>query len=68
MPVTLPPDDTEGFAVEFLGSLGTPLPQQQLAFEPIQLRREPAHPCPFSKLQSFVQQGQRLFDLPCNFT
>jgi hypothetical protein len=30
----------QGFVIEFLGGLGMPLPQQQLAFEPVQLRRE----------------------------
>ena len=34
--------DAQGFVVQFLGSLGVPLPQQQLAFVPIQLRCEPA--------------------------
>jgi hypothetical protein len=41
-----------------------PLPQQQLAFVPIQLRCEPALPCPFDDLQRIVRQGYRLFNLP----
>jgi len=41
------------------------LPQQQLAFVPVQFGREPALPCPFDDLQGIVvQQGHGLFDLP----
>src|SRR5713226_8436231 len=42
--------DAQGFAIEFLGGLGMPLPQQQLALEPVQLRYEPALPRPFNDL------------------
>jgi hypothetical protein len=45
-----------------------PLPQQQLAFVPVQLRREPALPCSFTDLQSIVQQRQALFNFPCDLT
>ena len=34
--------NAQSFAIELLSSLGIPLPQQQLAFVPIQLRCEPA--------------------------
>jgi hypothetical protein len=34
--------DAEGVTMKFLGGLGTPLPQQQLAFVPVQLRLRPA--------------------------
>jgi len=44
--------DTEGFAIQVLGGLGTPLPQQQLAFVPVQLRCEKALRCRFDNLQS----------------
>jgi len=47
--------DAHGFAVEFLGGFGMPLPQQQLAFVPVQLRLEPAFPCSFDDLQRIVQ-------------
>jgi hypothetical protein len=40
--------DAQSFAIQFLGGLGLPSPQQQLAFVPVQLRREPALPCPFN--------------------
>src|SRR5208282_3327847 len=36
--------DRQGFAIEFLGGLGMPLPQQKLAFMSIQLGGEPAPP------------------------
>ena len=45
-----------------------PLPQQQLALMPVQLRYEPALPCPFDDLQGLVQQGQGLFNLSCELT
>src|SRR5260370_37094212 len=41
---------------------------QQLAFVPIELRLQPAPPCPFDDLQSIVQQGQTLVNLPCDLT
>jgi hypothetical protein len=44
------------------------LPSQQLAFVPIQLRFEPAFACPFDDPQCIAQQGQTLFDLPCDLT
>src|ERR1700721_1057545 len=47
--------DAEGVAIEFLSRLGMPLPQQQLAFVPVQLRCEPTLSCPFDHLQSLVQ-------------
>jgi hypothetical protein len=42
--------DAQGFAIQFLDCLGMPLPQQQLAFVPIELRCEPALACPFDDL------------------
>jgi len=54
--------------IQFLGGLGTALPQEQLAFVPVQLRFEPALPCPCGDLRGIVQQGQALFNLPCNLT
>ena len=47
--------DAQGFAIQFLGGLGLPLPKQQLAFMPIQIRCEPTLPCPFDHLQGIVQ-------------
>src|SRR5271155_3460529 len=44
------------------------LPQQQPAFMPVELRRRPALPCPFNDLQGIVQEGQSLFNLPCDLT
>jgi hypothetical protein len=40
--------DAQGFAIQFLGGLGMPLPQQQLAFVSVQLSRQPARPPFFS--------------------
>jgi hypothetical protein len=40
--------DAEGLATQFLGGLGLPLPQQQPASLPIELRGEPALPRPFA--------------------
>ena len=60
--------DAEGFAIQFLGSLGMSLPQQQLAFLSIQLRCKPTLPCPFRDPQSVVQQGRGLFNLQCDLT
>lgn len=51
----LPLGDSQGFAIKFLGSLGMALPQQQLAFLPVQFRCKPALPCPFDDLQGIVQ-------------
>ena len=50
--------DAQRFAIQFLSGTRTSLPQQQLAFVPVELRREPALPCPFHDLQSIVQQGR----------
>src|ERR1700732_4769012 len=47
--------DAQGFAIQLLGGLGMPLPQEQLAFVPVQLRCEPALPRPFDNLQRIVQ-------------
>jgi hypothetical protein len=60
--------DAQGIAIQFLSGLGIPLLQQQLTFVPIQLPREPALPCPVRDPQSIVQQGQGLFNLPCDLT
>ena len=60
--------DAQGVAIKLLGGLGMPLPQQQLAFVPIQLRCEPAFACPFDDLQCIVQQGQTFFDFPRDLT
>ena len=60
--------DTQSFAIELVGSLGVPLPQQQFAFEPVQLRRQSALLRPFNDLQSIVQQGNRLVSLPFDLT
>jgi hypothetical protein len=48
------PGGAEGCAIEFLGGLGMPLPQQQPAFVPFQLRLEPALACPFDNPQGIV--------------
>ena len=42
--------DGQGLAIQFLGARGIPLPQQQFAFLPVQLRCQPALPCPFDDL------------------
>src|SRR5260370_39898279 len=44
------------------------LPQQQLSFVPMELRLQPAFSCSFRDLQSIVQRGQGLFDLPSDVT
>jgi hypothetical protein len=44
------PGDAQGYAIQFLRGLGTPLPPPQLAFVPVQLRCELALPCPFDDL------------------
>src|SRR6516162_1949497 len=56
------PGDAEGFAIEFLGGLGMPLPQQQLAFLPVQLRSVKALSRSLDGLQCIVQQDQGLVD------
>jgi len=43
--------------MQFLGLLGMPLPQQQLAFMPIEFRCETTLPRPFDDLGCLVQQG-----------
>src|SRR6516225_10004309 len=60
--------NAQSFLTELLGCLGMPLPQQQLASVPIQLRREPPFSCPIHHLQPLVQQAQGLFNLPCDRT
>ncbi len=50
--------DVQGFAIQFLGGLGLPLPLQQLAFVPVQLRCEPALPCPFDDLKGIVNKDR----------
>ena len=47
--------DAQRYAIQFLGGLAMPLPQQQLAFVPVQLCREPTLPCPFRDLLGIVQ-------------
>ena len=42
--------DAQRFAIQFLSGLGLPLPQQQLAFVPVQFGREPALACPLHDL------------------
>jgi hypothetical protein len=58
--------DAQRFAIQFLCGVGIPLPQQHLAFVPVQLRCKPALHCPFDDLQSLVQLGHGLLDFPCN--
>ena len=60
--------DAQGFAIEFLSSLGMPLLQQQTTFVSIKLRQEPALSCPVYNMQSVVQQVPSLVNLPCDFT
>src|SRR5271165_821760 len=60
--------DPPGVAILLRTGLGLPLPLQQIAFLRVQFRLEPALPCPFDDLQGIVQQGQSLFNLPCNLT
>src|SRR5262249_6735381 len=55
--------DRQGLFIELRGGVGIALPQHQLAFVPVQLRREPVLPYPSSDLQGIVQQGQGLLDL-----
>ena len=59
-------DETENR--QLLGSLGMPLPHEELAFVSVQLRCEPTLSCPFDHLQSLVQQGHGLLDLPRDLT
>jgi hypothetical protein len=49
----LPLGDSQSYAIEFFGGVGMPLPQK-LAFAPIQLRLQPALPCPPGDLQRIV--------------
>src|SRR5262249_3861912 len=58
--------DAERFAIQLLGGFGIPMPQQQLALVPVQLGCEPALSCPFDNLQSIVEEGRGLFNLPCD--
>jgi hypothetical protein len=51
-------------ALRYSSGLGMPLPQQQLAFVPVQLCLQRAFPGPFDDLQRIVQQGHALFNLP----
>ena len=60
--------DAHGFAIEFLGGIVMPLPEQQTALLPVQLCRQPALRCPSRYLQCIVQQGQTLFDLAADLT
>src|SRR5215469_17750578 len=46
--------DAECFAIQFLGGLGMPLSQQQLAFVPMELSLQPALAYPFDHLQRIV--------------
>src|SRR6516165_1806180 len=57
------PGDAQRLAIQFLGSLGMPLPQQQLALVPAELGGEPARPCSFNDPRRVLQQGQALFNL-----
>src|SRR4029077_9130646 len=50
--------DTQRLAIDFRGALGMPLPQQQLAFVSVQLRREPALACPLGGLQSLLEKSE----------
>src|SRR5580704_8189609 len=50
-------------AIQFLSGLGTPLPQHQLAFVPVQLRYEPAFSGPCDNSQAIIQQRHGFFDL-----
>src|SRR6516164_6805719 len=56
--------DAQGFQVQLLGGLAMPLPEQQLAFVPVQLGCKPTFPCSPADLQSLVQQGQCFVILP----
>jgi hypothetical protein len=62
------PGDPQGFAIEFLGGLSMSLPQQQLAFVPIELGAQPALPCRFRALQSLINPAQGLINLPRDLT
>ena len=44
------------------------MPQQQLTFVPVQLRREPPLARPLHDLQCLVQQSHSLFNLPGHLT
>jgi hypothetical protein len=56
------PGNAQGFAIEFLGGFGMPLPQQQLALKSVQLRREPVLPCPVNDLQCFAAPAMKRAD------
>src|SRR5215472_8176141 len=56
--------DAQGFAIEFLGGLGMPLPQQQLAFVPIYLCEQLAAPRSARNSESVVLLGIGLLELP----
>src|SRR5215472_11813819 len=60
--------NAQSLLTELLACLGVPLPQQQLAFVPIQLRCEPPFSCPIHHLQRLVQRAQGLFSLSCDIT
>ena len=45
-----------------------PACSQQLAFVPVELRREPALPRPLDDLQCLIQYGQAFFNLPRDLT
>ena len=62
----LHPSDVKRFAIQIFGGLRMPLPQEQLAFVPVQLRHKQTFPCPFNDLQSFVDQAQGPSNLPCD--
>ena len=47
--------DAEGLTIQFLGGIGMTVTEQELAFAPVQLSREPMLPCPFCCLQGIVQ-------------
>jgi len=54
--------DAQAFAIQILGGFGMALSQQQLAFLPVQLSREPALACVFDDLEGIVEQSQGLFN------
>ena len=60
--------DTQRFVIQLLGRFGSPLPQQQPAFVPVQSGLDPSLSRPFNDLQGFVQQRYGLFHLPANLT
>ena len=60
--------DVQRLAIEFLRDRGIPSPQQQLAFEPVQLCCKPVRPCSFDDLKGVVQLARGLFNLPRDLT